>query len=147
MSGLEKKFATKSKIVNYIINRESTSKVEISKELKIPTMVLQSKLFWGWNKKSIFDILCFRRIQWKEKKLYLLEQDSSERYSFFVDCEWNRRKFGGNVWWDIMQKQKTWNIWWYPWREYSIKSECCERQRRSRVQCLSACIGVVNLVR
>ena len=33
MSGLEKKFATKSKIVNYIINRESTSKVEISKEL------------------------------------------------------------------------------------------------------------------
>ena len=45
MSGLEKKFATKSKIVNYIINRESTSKVEISKELKIPTMVLQSKLF------------------------------------------------------------------------------------------------------
>ena len=26
MSGLEKKFATKSKIVNYIINRESTSK-------------------------------------------------------------------------------------------------------------------------
>ena len=35
MSGLEKKFATKSKIVNYIINRESTSKVEISKELNL----------------------------------------------------------------------------------------------------------------
>ena len=41
MSGLEKKFATKSKIVNYIINRESTSKVEISKELNLsmPTVL------------------------------------------------------------------------------------------------------------
>ena len=35
MSGLGKKFATKSKIVNYIITRKSTSKVEISKELNL----------------------------------------------------------------------------------------------------------------
>ena len=45
MSGLEKKFATKSKIVNYIINRESTSKVEISKELNLsmPTVLSNVK--------------------------------------------------------------------------------------------------------
>ena len=43
--GLEKKFATKSKIVNYIINRESTSKVEISKELNLsmPTVLSNVK--------------------------------------------------------------------------------------------------------
>ena len=45
MSGLEKKFATKSKIVNYITNRESTSKVEISKELNLsmPTVLSNVK--------------------------------------------------------------------------------------------------------
>ena len=45
MNGLEKKFATKSKIVNYIINRESTSKVEISKELNLsmPTVLSNVK--------------------------------------------------------------------------------------------------------
>ena len=45
MSGLEKKFATKSKIVNYILNRESTSKVEISKELNLsmPTVLSNVK--------------------------------------------------------------------------------------------------------
>ena len=32
MSGLEKKFATKSKIVNYIINKQITSKVEIASD-------------------------------------------------------------------------------------------------------------------
>ena len=43
MSGLEKKFVTKSKIVNYIINRESTSKVEISKELNLSMPTVDRK--------------------------------------------------------------------------------------------------------
>ena len=52
MSGLEKKFATKSKIVNYITNRESTSKVEISKELNLsmPTVLSNVKRFY-WQKR------------------------------------------------------------------------------------------------
>lgn len=45
MSGLEKKFATKSKIVNYIINKQNTSKVEISKDLNLsmPTVLSNVK--------------------------------------------------------------------------------------------------------
>ena len=45
MSGLEKKFATKSKIVNYIINKQITSKVEISKDLNLsmPTVLSNVK--------------------------------------------------------------------------------------------------------
>ena len=56
MSGLEKKFATKSKIVNYITNRESTSKVEISKELNLsmPTVLSNVKRFY-WKKGIIIE--------------------------------------------------------------------------------------------
>ena len=45
MSGLEKKFATKSKIVNYIINKQITSKVEISRDLNLsmPTVLSNVK--------------------------------------------------------------------------------------------------------
>lgn len=45
MNGLEKKFATKSKIVNYIINKQNTSKVEISKDLNLsmPTVLSNVK--------------------------------------------------------------------------------------------------------
>lgn len=45
MSGPEKKFATKSKIVNYIINKQNTSKVEISKDLNLsmPTVLSNVK--------------------------------------------------------------------------------------------------------
>lgn len=45
MSGLEKKFATKSKIVNYIINKQITSKVEIARDLNLsmPTVLSNVK--------------------------------------------------------------------------------------------------------
>lgn len=45
MSGMEKKFATKSKIVNYIINKQITSKVEISRDLNLsmPTVLSNVK--------------------------------------------------------------------------------------------------------
>ncbi len=41
MAGSGKRNITKSKIVNYIINRESTSKVELSKDLNLsmPTVL------------------------------------------------------------------------------------------------------------
>ena len=41
MAGTEKRNITKSKIVNYIINKQTTSKVEISKELNLsmPTVL------------------------------------------------------------------------------------------------------------
>ena len=41
MAGAEKRNITKSKIVNYIINHEATSKVELSKDLNLsmPTVL------------------------------------------------------------------------------------------------------------
>lgn len=41
MGGLEKKYATKSKILNYIINKQNTSKMELSKDLNLsmPTVL------------------------------------------------------------------------------------------------------------
>ena len=41
MAGTEKRNITKSKIVNYIINHEATSKVELSKDLNLsmPTVL------------------------------------------------------------------------------------------------------------
>ena len=57
MSGLEKKFATKSKIVNYIINRESTSKVEISKELNLSMPTVLSNVKDLLEKGIIIEIL------------------------------------------------------------------------------------------